>query len=61
MKMLDNSKMATTKGTSKGTTVTIINHSKYQGEGTTEDTTKETAQDTAHAQHRIHKQEGKNR
>lgn len=38
-------KMATTVGTSKGTTITIENYGLYQGEGTAEDTTEGTSKE----------------
>ena len=45
LSLLDNQKMATTKGTSKGTTITIANYSDYQDFGTSEDTAEGTAQE----------------
>lgn len=38
-------KMATTVGTSKGTTITVENYEEYQGQGTTEDTTQGTLEE----------------
>ena len=43
--LLKTLKMATTVGTSKGTTITIENYGLYQGEGTTEDTTVGTSKE----------------
>lgn len=40
--LLENEKMATTKGLSKGTLVTIVNYAKYQSLGQAKDTTKDT-------------------
>jgi len=45
LSLLDNQKMATSKGTTKGTTVTIENYSDYQDCGTAQDTTEDTAQE----------------
>ena len=43
LRLLETLKMATTVGTSKGTTVTIENYRFYQGNGTTKGTTKGTS------------------
>ncbi len=45
LKLLENEKMITKKGTSKGTTVTIENYRFYQDEDTTKDTTKKHQKD----------------
>lgn len=45
LNLLKTLKMATTVGTSKGTTITIENYGLYQGEGTTEDTTVGTSKE----------------
>jgi len=45
LKLLKTAKMATTEGTTKGTTVTIVNYSFYQDEGTTEDTAEGTSKE----------------
>lgn len=42
LKELDKSGMGTTKGTTEGTTLTLVNWGKYQGDGTTKGTTKGT-------------------
>lgn len=47
IKMLENESMITTKKSTKGTTVTVVNYGKYQIDGTTEDTTKDTTEGTA--------------
>lgn len=46
-KLLENEKMVVTKGTTKGTTVTIVKYEEYQVMGTTEDIAKVTAEVTA--------------
>ena len=45
LSLLKTLKMATTVGTSKGTTITIENYGLYQGEGTAEDTTVGTSKE----------------
>lgn len=45
LNLLKTLKMATTVGTSKGTTITIENYGLYQGEGTAEDTTVGTSKE----------------
>jgi len=47
LKMLENEKMVTTKRTSKGTTVTIVNYEKYQVKGTAEGTAEGAPEGTA--------------
>jgi hypothetical protein len=44
MKLLDNQKMAISKGTPQGTLITIENYNIYQGEGQAEDTQEGTAE-----------------
>jgi hypothetical protein len=44
IKLLDNQKMATSKGTPQGTLITIENYNIYQGEGQSEDTQEGTAE-----------------
>lgn len=43
LKLLESEKMVTTKGTTKGTTITIVKYEEYQIMGTTEDISKVTA------------------
>lgn len=45
LSLLDNQKMATSKGTTKGTTITIENYSDYQDCGTAQDTTGDTTKE----------------
>ena len=47
IKMLENENMVTTEGTTKGTTITIVNYEKYQIDGTLQGTSEDTAQETA--------------
>lgn len=44
LKLLESEKMVTTKGTTKGTTVTIVKYEEYQVMGTTEDIAKVTTE-----------------
>lgn len=46
LKALENENMVTTTRTKKGTTITIVNYSEYQVEGTTQDITEDTIQGT---------------
>lgn len=54
LKLLENEKMITKKGTPKGTTLTIENYRVYQDEGTTKDTTESTSKGTSNGQQKVH-------
>lgn len=45
IRALEGDGMVTTKATTHGTTITIVNYGKFQGQGTTNGTTKDTAEE----------------
>lgn len=59
LKLLENEKMITKKGTPKGTTLTVTNYDFYQSEGTTKGITKDTTEDITEEQQRAQQRHNK--
>jgi len=57
IKLLDNQKMATSKGTPQGTLITIENWAIYQDQGLAKGTPKGTTKGTPRRQQRVHEEE----